>query len=107
MKVVEAEVAKRLAAERQKDQEERMAKEAKEREEAEMRELERQKTGNLQDTLPKSELQLPSGLLTPLLKKHKDLDDELRARLHDLEKKLWVVYFPAFFFSFLRVFLIF
>lgn len=88
MKVVEAEVAKRLAVERQKDEEERKTKEAKEREEAEMRELDRQKQEGI---LQKSAMQLPSGLLTPLLKRHKDLDDELRARLHDLEKKLWVV----------------
>jgi kinesin family protein 22 len=31
---------------------------------------------------------LPSGILTPLLKKHRDLDDELKHRLHELEAKL-------------------
>jgi len=30
---------------------------------------------------------LPSGLLTPLLKRHQDLDKELRERLQDLERK--------------------
>ncbi|KAF7763860.1 hypothetical protein Agabi119p4_8397 [Agaricus bisporus var. burnettii] len=89
-RVVEAEVAKRLAVERQKDEEERKVKEAKEKEEAEKRELERRKEEDVQGTPTKKGMQLPipSGLLTPLLKKHRDLDDELRARLHDLEKKL-------------------
>jgi kinesin family protein 22 len=31
---------------------------------------------------------LPSGILTPLLKKHRDLDHELKHRLHELEAKL-------------------
>ena len=31
---------------------------------------------------------LPSGVLTPLLKRHRDLDDELKARLQELEAKL-------------------
>ncbi|KAG7448446.1 kinesin-domain-containing protein [Guyanagaster necrorhizus] len=30
---------------------------------------------------------LPSGVLTPLLKRHRDLDDELKARLQELERK--------------------
>lgn len=30
---------------------------------------------------------LPSGVLTPLLKRHKDLDDELKRRLRELEEK--------------------
>ncbi len=34
---------------------------------------------------------LPSGVLTPLLKRHKDLDDELKARLQELERKLCVL----------------
>lgn len=36
---------------------------------------------------PKKEVSLPSGVLTPLLKRHKDLDDELKARLKELERK--------------------
>ena len=31
---------------------------------------------------------LPSGVLTPLLKRHRDLDDELKSRLKELENKL-------------------
>ena len=30
---------------------------------------------------------LPSGVLTPLLKRHEDLDNELRRRLVELEEK--------------------
>ena len=30
---------------------------------------------------------VPSGVLTPLLKRHKDLDTELMARLQELERK--------------------
>jgi len=33
------------------------------------------------------ETTLPSGVLTPLLKRHKDLDDELKNRLRELEQK--------------------
>jgi kinesin family member 22 len=32
-------------------------------------------------------LGLPSGVLTPLLRKHRDLDEELKTRLSDLEMK--------------------
>ena len=31
--------------------------------------------------------QLPSGVLTPLLKRHQDLDNELKRRLDELEQK--------------------
>lgn len=30
---------------------------------------------------------VPSGILTPLLKRHKDLDNELITRLQELERK--------------------
>ena len=30
---------------------------------------------------------LPSGVLTPLLKRHQDLDNELKRRLNELESK--------------------
>ncbi|KXN84644.1 Kinesin-like protein KIF22 [Leucoagaricus sp. SymC.cos] len=87
MKVVEAEVAKRLAVEREKDEEERKARE---KEEAERRAMENEleKTNQVQQHSPSKSASLPSGVLTPLLKKHKDLDDELRARLQELERKL-------------------
>ena len=78
MRVVEIEVAKRLAAEREKEEAGRIAKEKEQIIEAHHDPAET--SGSL-----------PSGVLTPLLKKHKDLDDELRARLHELERKLWVL----------------
>lgn len=63
---MEVEVAKRLA-ERGKQQYE---------EEEEKAIAERSKT----DTIP-------AGILTPLLKRHKDLDNELMTRLQELERK--------------------
>lgn len=79
---MEAEVAKRLAAEREKDEEERRTRQ---REEEERRMVEKETASG---SPAKKSTSLPSGVLTPLLKKHKDLDDELHARLHDLERKL-------------------
>ncbi|KAJ3566458.1 hypothetical protein NP233_g6991 [Leucocoprinus birnbaumii] len=85
MKVVEAEVAKRLAAEREKDEEERRARG---KEEAERIAREKEERIMAQHSPSKRSTSLPSGVLTPLLKKHKDLDDELRSRLQELERKL-------------------
>jgi kinesin family protein 22 len=62
---VEAEVARRLA-ERVKQQQHEEDKAMAERSKA--------------DTIP-------TGVLTPLLKRHKDLDNELMARLQELERK--------------------
>ncbi|KAF9010276.1 P-loop containing nucleoside triphosphate hydrolase protein [Cyathus striatus] len=74
-RAVEAEVARRLAEkelERQKEEAERRDKES----------------SATEISSPKRGQTLPSGILTPLLKRHKDLDDELKARLEELEKKL-------------------
>ncbi|KAG5651643.1 hypothetical protein H0H81_007953 [Sphagnurus paluster] len=81
-RAVEAEVARRLA-EREKEEQERRAKEQ------ELRELERESSSNTQhrSRSPKKEQTLPSGVLTPLLKRHRDLDDELKSRLEELENK--------------------
>lgn len=79
-KAVEAEVARRLAErERGKDDEE------EERRSRGDRRSERSKSRS-----PKKEQTLPPGILTPLLKRHKDLDDELKSRLQELENKLCV-----------------
>jgi hypothetical protein len=43
---------------------------------------------------PEKDMSLPSGVLTPILKKHRDLDDELKQRLQELEKKLYVASHP-------------
>ncbi|KIM91711.1 hypothetical protein PILCRDRAFT_137751 [Piloderma croceum F 1598] len=79
-KAVEAEVARRLEErekERERENEERRAKEQHEQQaEAAERQADEQ-----------SKQTLPSGVLTPLLKRHRDLDDELKARLYELEAK--------------------
>lgn len=72
-KAVEAEVARRLA-ERER---ERLAEEQR------SKEIEQEAS----KSPPIKEKTLPSGVLTPLLKRHKDLDDELKNRLHELERK--------------------
>ncbi|EPQ52051.1 kinesin-domain-containing protein [Gloeophyllum trabeum ATCC 11539] len=81
-KAVEAEVARRLAAAEQARREE-------EEERSVEQELSRSEEGPSVSgsTSMDSEKPIPSGILTPLLKRHKDLDDELRQRLQDLEKK--------------------
>ncbi|KAG6902157.1 hypothetical protein C0995_003631 [Termitomyces sp. Mi166 len=88
-KAVEAEVARRLEErerQREKEEQERHARE---------RELESQQpTSSATQTKPQSpkkEQTLPPGVLTPLLKRHKDLDNELKTRLQELERKLQVV----------------
>ncbi|PPQ86673.1 hypothetical protein CVT25_006748 [Psilocybe cyanescens] len=75
---VEAEVTRRLAErERQRAEAEQNEKEAAQRMEGRV-----SRSGS-----PTRDTSLPSGVLTPLLKRHKDLDDELKSRLHELEKK--------------------
>lgn len=76
---MEAEVTRRLAErERQRAEEEEGAREAARREGHVARPRSRS---------PTKENALPSGVLTPLLKRHKDLDDELKSRLQELERK--------------------
>ncbi|OAX36355.1 kinesin-domain-containing protein [Rhizopogon vinicolor AM-OR11-026] len=76
-RAVEAEVARRL----------------KEREEIALQEKENiALQDKLQEEREKEKLKeedqrLPTGVLTPLMAKHRDLDDELRARLTELEEK--------------------
>ncbi|GLB45200.1 putative TRAFAC class myosin-kinesin ATPase superfamily, kinesin family protein [Lyophyllum shimeji] len=80
-KAVEAEVARRLEEReraREREEEERRARE---------QEMESQPPGSSKSRSPKKEQTLPSGVLTPLLKRHKDLDDELKSRLEELERK--------------------
>ncbi|KJA21430.1 hypothetical protein HYPSUDRAFT_42080 [Hypholoma sublateritium FD-334 SS-4] len=76
---VEAEVTRRLA-ERERQRAEEEVREKTERATADHVARSRSKS-------PTKENSLPSGVLTPLLKRHKDLDDELKNRLHELEKK--------------------
>jgi kinesin family protein 22 len=66
-KLVEAEVERRLAQERERLKQEQASKPA---------------------STEEGTLSVPPGVLTPLLKKHQDLDNELNARLKELERKL-------------------
>ncbi|KAF5375666.1 hypothetical protein D9615_009354 [Tricholomella constricta] len=84
-KAVEAEVTRRLEEReraREKEEQERRAREL---------ELESQRssssTGRAKSRSPRKEQTIPSGVLTPLLKRHRDLDDELKSRLQELENK--------------------
>jgi kinesin family protein 22 len=75
-------VARRLEEreiEREREEEERRAKEQHEQHQVDASEKHVDET---------SKQTLPSGVLTPLLKRHRDLDDELKARLQELEAKL-------------------
>ncbi|KAJ2912993.1 hypothetical protein MD484_g7419, partial [Candolleomyces efflorescens] len=83
-RAVEAEVARRLAEkekEWQEEQQKRLQADLEARAAAaEAEERRRSRT-------PEKDMSLPSGVLTPILKKHRDLDDELKQRLQELEKK--------------------
>ncbi|KAI0067006.1 kinesin-domain-containing protein [Artomyces pyxidatus] len=84
-KAVEAEVARRLE-EKMEELERQRTREDEERRAREQAEL----LAASKDPTPRKETEhdgLPSGLLTPLLKRHQDLDNELRKRLQDLERK--------------------
>jgi kinesin family protein 22 len=59
----------------------RAADEERTRQEAEIADTTRDQTIDM------GQPSLPSGLLTPLLKRHQDLDNELRHRLQELERK--------------------
>jgi hypothetical protein len=73
-RAVEAEVARRMA-EKEKEWE------------AEKKEA----AAEAERSMSKSpDTSLPAGVLTPILRKHRDLDDELKMRLQELEKKLSV-----------------
>ena len=83
------EVTRRLEErlrEKEREDEDRRKKEEEKRAEASNSSLSRSPSKRDRD------YSLPSGVLTPLLKKHKDLDDELRQRLQELEQKLCVHY---------------
>ncbi|KAG6896724.1 hypothetical protein C0992_006491 [Termitomyces sp. T32_za158] len=85
-RAVEAEVTRRLEErerQREKEEQERRAQEQE-------LEFQRQASSAARAKLqsPKKEQTFPSGVLTPLLKRHKDLDEELKARLQELEQKL-------------------
>jgi kinesin family protein 22 len=72
---VEAEVAKRMETlEKQRQEEDRRAQETS-------------ACASTSDASASKEIELPPSLLAPLLKRHEDLDAELRRRLEELETK--------------------
>jgi kinesin family member 22 len=79
-KAVEAEVERRLKEKLEEMDRQRAADEERARQ-AEIADTTRDQTFEIPQP------SLPSGLLTPLLKRHQDLDNELRQRLHELERK--------------------
>ena len=83
-KAVEAEVSRRLKEKLDEMERQRAAEEERSREEAEVADATKDKSVEI------GQRSLPPGLLTPLLKRHQDLDNELRQRLQELEKKLYV-----------------
>ncbi|KAG6853357.1 hypothetical protein C0991_005031 [Blastosporella zonata] len=88
-RAVEAEVTRRLAErerQREKEEEDRRERERERQQEQELEFQFRMTQPKLRS--PKKEQTVPSGVLTPLLKRHRDLDDELKLRLQELERKL-------------------
>ncbi|KAH9067847.1 kinesin-domain-containing protein [Lactarius vividus] len=80
-KAVEAEVERRLKEKLDEMERQRAAEEERARKEAEAAD------STKDQSLEIGQRSLPPGLLTPLLKRHQDLDNELRQRLQELEKK--------------------
>jgi kinesin family member 22 len=80
-KAVEAEVERRLKEKLEVMERQRVEDQEHTRQEAEIANTTRDQTFEIPQP------SLPSGLLTPLLKRHQDLDNELRQRLHELERK--------------------
>ncbi len=78
---MEAEVERRLKEKLEVMERQRVADQEHTRQEAEIANTTRDQTFEIPQP------SLPSGLLTPLLKRHQDLDNELRQRLHELERK--------------------
>jgi kinesin family protein 22 len=83
-KAVEAEVSRRLKEKLDEMERQRAAEEERARKEVEVADTTKDQS------LEIGQRSLPPGLLTPLLKRHQDLDNELRQRLQELEKKLYV-----------------
>lgn len=81
---MEAEVARRLA-EREREIAEREKTEETRSSEGGVAQI----TDNriTKSKSPERDHSIPSGVLTPLLKRHRELDDELKCRLQELEQK--------------------
>ncbi|EIM88681.1 kinesin-domain-containing protein [Stereum hirsutum FP-91666 SS1] len=84
-KLVELEVARRME---EKEKERLRDEEARAKAAAQEADCSRGQSRSMALTPERSQVSLPSGLLTPLLKRHQDLDAELRNRLKELERKV-------------------
>jgi len=82
-KAVEAEVARRLAERERERAEREQAEQTRPSEE----QTTDSKTTQSRSKSPEREHSIPSGVLAPLLKRHRELDDELKSRLQELEQK--------------------
>lgn len=80
---MEAEVARRLA-EREREIAEREKAEETRSSEGVAQIMDNRIT---KSKSPERDHSIPSGVLTPLLKRHRELDDELKCRLQELEQK--------------------
>jgi kinesin family protein 22 len=78
-----------LEAERERERAEREREREREREKEREKEKEAGSSRHTKSPKRTRERELPPGL-TPLLKRHKDLDDELQSRLAELERKVSV-----------------
>ncbi|KIK86017.1 hypothetical protein PAXRUDRAFT_831932 [Paxillus rubicundulus Ve08.2h10] len=82
-RAVEAEVARRLKEREDKEEQMRLQQE---KENLALKEKQAAEVENEKRQL-RAEHRLPPGVLTPLLTRHRDLDDQLQARLAELEEK--------------------
>ncbi|KAF8887574.1 kinesin-like protein [Infundibulicybe gibba] len=81
-RAVEMEVTRRLEEREQQRRQEEQERQARESQAGiPMQEARRSRSPTMEQQT------LPSGVLTPLLKRHRDLDDELKTRLQELEEK--------------------
>lgn len=78
---MEVEVARRLKEREDREREERVRLQ-EEKENIVLREKQDDEQHQAQ-----ADARLPPGVLTPLLTRHRDLDDQLRARLAELEDR--------------------
>ncbi|KAH7886963.1 P-loop containing nucleoside triphosphate hydrolase protein [Phlebopus sp. FC_14] len=84
-RAVEAEVARRLKDREDREREEQ-ARLQQEKENLALKEKQAAEA-EVEKSRSASEQKLPAGVLSPLLARHRDLDDQLRARLAELEEK--------------------
>lgn len=88
-RAVEAEVTRRLE---ERERERALEDEARREEARQQAEEESSRAAQKRRERPPPHGSIPSGTLSPLLRRHEDLDGELKKRLEELEQKLWVLW---------------